>query len=190
RAHEEQARAGQVLRHRGHRLQQVAPTAPGAHADLRDERVFAGEPELTPHGSSVGARVEALEVGAGVDHFHLLGGHAGGYQAVLDGAADGDDSVHTATRVADAAEAADLEADAAVEDEERAGAHEAREQCKCARAALVGVHDLDALGADETGQPPGRARAPLPAHGNGDVREPGATTARGPPLAAPPPHPP
>src|SRR5205085_9950831 len=78
---------------------------------------------------------------------------------------------------------ADPEADAAVEDEQRARAHETGQQRERAGAPLVRVDDLHALLADDPGQPPRRARVPLPPHGNRHVREAGVTAARGPRLA-------
>ena len=95
--------------------------------------------------AAVHAGMEALEIGARVDHLDLVGGHAGGDQPALDGLADGHDGGDAPVRVAEAVPAVEREADPAVEDEHGRAHEEPGEQGERARPALVAVDDLDAL---------------------------------------------
>src|SRR5207244_3553419 len=125
-----------------------------ADADLGDQQVVAAEAQLAADGRAVHAGMEALEIGAGIDDLDLLGGHTARDEAALDRLADGHDRVHAPGRVADAPDARHRKAHAAVENEQRAPAHEPGQQRQRARAALVGVDDVDAAAADHPRQPP------------------------------------
>ena len=173
RADEEQPRVGQAGRDPGHGVEHVAPAAPRAHADLGDDELLGRDPELAADRAAVDAGMEPLDVGAGIDHHDLVRRDAGGDQVALDRLADRDDRVHTPARVAEAVRPAQAEADAAVQHEQRARAHEASQQGQGAGAALVGVDHLDIPGADQPRDPPRRPHVPGAPHGNLHVADAG-----------------
>src|SRR4030095_7401514 len=91
-----------------------------ADSDLRDQEVVRGEAELSADRLAVEAGMEALDVGAGVDHLDLPCRRACRHEITLDRRADRDDRVHAPARVSEAARAGHVEADAAIEDQPRA----------------------------------------------------------------------
>ena len=109
-AHEEQPR---VRQRRGSTrtidVEHVVVAAPGADADLGDERVLRPQAELLADAPAVHAGMEATEVGPRVDHLDLLRGHAGADEPPLDGLAHRDDRGHPLRGVAEAVPAVERE---------------------------------------------------------------------------------
>ena len=136
------------------------PAAPGAHADLGDERVLGGQAELA-RGSAPPSTPgwKRVEVGAGVDDLDLVGGHAGGDEPALDRLAHGDDRVHAAARVAERGCSGRAgSCTPRLRTSSARAPDEAGEQRERAGAALVRVRDLDALAGGSAG-PAARPRA-------------------------------
>jgi hypothetical protein len=183
RADEEQARARGGRRDASHRVEHVAPAAPGAHADLRDQEVLGGQAELSADRLTVEAGVKALDVGARVDHFDLLARYARRDQIALDRLAHRDDCVHAPARVKDPPRARHAEAHAAVEDQAGPRAHEPGEQGQGAGAPLVRVRHLDVAGAHHLRDAPRRAHVPGALHRDRRVADAGRAHALRPGLA-------
>src|SRR5262245_4645959 len=121
--------------------------------------------------------MEALEIGAGVEHVALASRAPGRHQATLDGSADGDDSVHARARVAEPASARNRKTDASVQDETGTRADQAGQDGQRARSAFVRVDDLRAAGAGHPGQTPHRPPIVGTAHLEGDMVKSESTTA-------------
>src|SRR5438094_8132633 len=113
---------------------------------------------------------------------YLAGGDAAGDEAALDRLADGHDRLHASRGIADTPDPGHRKAHAAVEDEQRAAAHEAGEEGQRSRTTFMGVSDLDAMAPDDARQPPRRARVPRPRHRHGDGLDAAGAAASGPPA--------
>ena len=144
------------VRQRRGRIDQLLPTFPVAHADLRDEEAIIGDGLLAPERARIPLRgIEAVDVGAGVDDDDLLRRQAAALDDdAADLFADGDDAIDAARAELGAIPAVERKRHAAIGHERAGGLRQRGHERQRVRDALVHVHDV---GAAQQAPQPARA---------------------------------
>ena len=172
-------------RHRLHGIEGIVIALPAPDADLRDQVVLGAERELTTHAEAVHAGVKASHVRPRVDDVDLLRGDALSHEPPLDRLRYRHHRRHAPRGVAEPVEGVEREADAAVQDEDGDPREQPRHEGEGARLALLGVHDLDPVLANDAHKDGDGLHVDLGAHGQGIVRETSFRALLHPALARP-----